>query len=131
MSQENVEIIRATYDSLRRVANLDWDLVDADATFDARSVPGFGFYRGREAFLAEWLPYRDSFDDWSIVVEGIVDGTDQHVFAVVRDGGRIRGSDDEVFNRYYHVWGLRAGKIAAWAVYLDRSEALKAAGLSE
>ena len=34
----------------------------------------------------------------------------------------------EVRQRAFHVWELRAGKTIAWTVFLDRSEALEAAG---
>jgi ketosteroid isomerase-like protein len=114
-----------------RVGDIDWELCDPDASFDASRIPGFGRYRGRDEFHGAWLPYKYTFDEWSIEVEELRDGPGERVLGVVRDGGRIKGSNDEVFNRYFHVWEFRAGKIVGWTVFLNRTEALEVAGLSE
>jgi ketosteroid isomerase-like protein len=37
----------------------------------------------------------------------------------------------EVNERVAHVWTLRGGRIVAWHVYMDPTEALEVAGLSE
>jgi ketosteroid isomerase-like protein len=49
----------------------------------------------------------------------------------VRDGGRMKASGGEVRQRVFHVSELRGGKTVALTVFLDRSEALEAAGLEE
>jgi ketosteroid isomerase-like protein len=131
MSQKNVESIRARYDHLNRVGEVTREDLAPDATFDVSRLPGFGFYRAFDEFYAEWLSYRDTFDDWGIEVEDLLEGRGGCVFAAIRDGGRMKASGVEVRQRVFHVWELRAGKIVAWTVFLDRSEALEAAGLSE
>ena len=42
-----------------------------------------------------------------------------------------RGSGVEVEMEYWQVWLFRDGKAARWEEYLDRQEALEAAGLKE
>ena len=49
----------------------------------------------------------------------------------IRDGGRIRGSDAEVSNTYFHVWAFGDGKIVRLSVHSEVNRALEAAGLSE
>jgi ketosteroid isomerase-like protein len=130
MSQENVEAIRVVYDRLNqtREANRDW--YAPDATLDGSRLPGLGVW-GFDQFYAAWLEYRDTFDEWWIEVEELLDGQGERVFAAVRDGGRLKASGAEVHQRVFHVWELQGGKIIAQTFFLNRAEALEAAGLSE
>ena len=55
----------------------------------------------------------------------------ERVVAIIRDGGRIRGSNREVTNRYFHAWAFRDGRVIRLSSHLDRDQALKAVGLEE
>jgi ketosteroid isomerase-like protein len=131
MSQENVKAIRVQYDQLNRLGEPHREGFAPDATFDASRLPGFGIYRGPDEFYAAWRQYRDTFAEWWIEVEELRDGQGERVFAAVRDGGRMKASGGEVRQPVFHVWELRTGKIVGWTVFLDRSEAVEAVGLSE
>jgi ketosteroid isomerase-like protein len=131
MSQENVEIVRGMYEYLNRTGEANREDFGLDAMFDASRLPGFGIYRGFDEFYAAWREYRDTFDEWWIEVEELLDGPGDRVFAAVRDGGRMKASGGEVRQQAFHVSKLRAGKTVAWTVFLNRSEALEAAGLRE
>jgi hypothetical protein len=63
---------------------LNRDDYAVDATFDASRLPGFGVYSGFDEFNAAWSAYRDTFDDWWIEVEELLDGKGDRVFAAVR-----------------------------------------------
>ena len=43
----------------------------------------------------------------------------------------MRVSDAEVWNRLFHVWTFRGGKVIRIASHTDKNRALEAAGLSE
>ncbi len=131
MSRENVEIVRANYDRLNEVGEPDREIYVPDLIADVSRLPGFGIYRDLDGFVTAWREYRDMFDEWWIEVEEVLDGREERVFAAVRDGGRMKSSRSEVRNRLFHVWELREGKIIALTVFLDRTEALDAAGLRE
>ncbi len=131
MSQENVEMAKRFYDRLNQTGEANREVFAPDATFDVSRFPGFGVYRGFDEFYAAWLQYRDTFDEWGIDVEELLDGEGERVFAAVEDGGRMKATGGEVRQRAFHVWELRGGKIIALAFFLNRSEALEAAGLSE
>ena len=49
------------------------------------------------------------------------------VVNLVRDGGRMRGSDAQVSNRFFHVWTFRNGRILRLSVHTDRNRALEVA----
>jgi ketosteroid isomerase-like protein len=129
MSQENVEVVRVQYDHLNRVGEPKSEDFAPNARFDASRLPGFGIYRGLDEFYAAWLQYRDTFDEWWIEVEELLDGQGERVFAAVRDGGRMKASGGEVRQQVFHVLELRGGKIIAQTFFLSRSDALEAAGL--
>ena len=131
MSQENVAVVRAIYDHFNRVGEPKWDLFRPEAVMDASSVPGFSVVSGRDATLAALREYAAAFEEWRVEPEEIVDAGGDFVFAAVRDGGRIKGTDDEIFNRFFHAWELRDGKVVAWRTFQTRNQALEAAGLSE
>jgi len=43
----------------------------------------------------------------------------------------MRGSDSEVWNRFFHVWTFADGKVVRLSIHTDRNRALEAAGISE
>ena len=53
------------------------------------------------------------------------------VLVTIRHRGRGRGSGIEVDARFYEVYAVSVGKVVRVDEYAVRSEALKAAGLSE
>jgi ketosteroid isomerase-like protein len=65
------------------------------------------------------------------VLATTVDPLTAGLITAVRDGGRMRGTDSEVRNRFFHAWTFRDGKVVHISAHLDRSRALEAAGLSE
>lgn len=129
MSQENVEIARGGYEEFNRTGTLPPELFEPNAEFDAtRTLPDVGVLRGRERFLELIRDYSQSFEDFHVDAEEIVDAGNQ-VVVVVRDGGRLKGSESEIWNRFAHVWTMRSGKVVRWTAYPDREAALEAVGL--
>jgi ketosteroid isomerase-like protein len=71
------------------------------------------------------------FDDFHIEIEEVIHADAKQVITRVRDGGRMKGSDSEVWNRFFHVWTFGDGKVVSLSLHIDRNQALEAAGLSE
>jgi len=137
MSQENVEIVRATFrDSLNRDPRLDESWRDASEFFnedfeyreDPR-FPGAGTYRGVDAFRKVARGYAEAFDEMRLEAEEIFDAGDC-VVVFVRFWARGH-SGTEAEMRQAGIFTVRDGKLASWQVVFDRDEALEAAGLSE
>ena len=64
--------------------------------------------------------------------EEFIDAGSDQVLVFSREGGRGRGSGAEVVTQpTAHLWTIRNGKAIRLRSYWERSEALKAAGLSE
>lgn len=133
MSEENLERIRALYEHFNRTGEPDWALFDPEAEFDATEIPGLpriALAAGKEELRRLLRDYSAAFEDWRIDPEQLLDA-DDHVVAVVRDGGRLKGSSDEVFNRFTHVWTFRRGRVIRWKTFTDQQRAFEAAGLSK
>lgn len=132
MSQENVERLRQGYELFSQTGELDWDMFDPDVEFDPSAVlPDVGVVRGHAALQDIVRLWVGSFEDFRIDVEEMIDIDAERVVAVVRDGGRIRGTTNEVRNRFAHLWVMRHGKAVRWATFQTKGDALEAAGLSE
>jgi ketosteroid isomerase-like protein len=110
-----------------------WELFDSDAELDQVDVSpeDVEVSHGPEAAEDSLREYWEMFEDFHIEVEGVIHADEGLVVTAVRDGGRMSGSDAEVWNRFFHVWTFTDGKISRLSIHTDRSRALKAAGLSE
>jgi ketosteroid isomerase-like protein len=135
MSQENVEIAARWY----KAATSKTDLLAAmDRTMEfcnpgvEWSAPEDGItYRGREGVrqrLEEWL---ESFDEYSLVVERIVDCGGDEVLVVGREMATGAMSGAEVRAVDYQLLTIRNQLIERIREFYDEGHALEAAGLSE
>jgi ketosteroid isomerase-like protein len=130
MSQENVEIVRRVYEEVSaHVWESSPDLFDPEYEVDLTDAyPDVGVIRSvGETALRE---YFEMFEDFRVELKEVIHADEKHVVTAVR-GGRLKGSDAEVWNRFFHVWTFRGGKITRRSSHSERSQALKAAGLSE
>jgi ketosteroid isomerase-like protein len=133
MSQENVEIVRRIY---REVSARVWEappeLFDPEYEVDLTDAgPDLGVIPGVEAAEAALRGYSETFEDFRIELVDVIHADEQRVVTVVRDGGRLKGSGSEVWNRFFHVWTFRDGRIVRRSSHTDENEALEAAGLRE
>jgi ketosteroid isomerase-like protein len=136
VSEENVEVVQAIYDSWSRG---DYDavfaLLDTDEWFgppdiSASGEPGSGLSRGHDGVrrsLARWV---GEWDEYSFEVRQLIDlGDDVLVEGWHRGRGKTSGV--EVSEEIFSVWTVRAGQAVRQRMFRDRAEALEAAGLSE
>ena len=130
MSEENVAVVR------KAIAYEYYgvgDHAEAEAIFDPQVVlnpidegPSSGF----DAMRADMERWASVFDELKVTFEEIIDAGEQ-VVVVAYHQGRGRESGIEVDTRFYEVYTLREGKVARVDEYIERAEALEAAGLSE
>ena len=133
MSQENVEIVRAAYESFNAGAVEEWlAAFHPDVEVTARGVfPGIDTnYKGhagvmqlREAVLEAWEFFRIEPNDFA--------ERGNCVDVAVTLVGKGKGSGVDVSLTFHHAYLLRNGVIVHWALFPTRAEALEAVGLSE
>jgi ketosteroid isomerase-like protein len=130
MSQESVEIVRRLYDAFAR-ADFEMALsyLDPEIEFSQPpEMPGGGTYHGPEGVingLAKWL---GAWDDYVVQVQDMIDLGDQ-VMARTRHRGRGKGSGVELEQEMFDLVTLNGAKIVRISMYLNKAQALEAAGL--
>ena len=100
-----------------------------EVVFSTAWLPDPGAYGiGREA-LGAWITFLDSFEEFTVGVEQVVDmGESVVALSWIRARGRASGADVDA--KVGCIFTLREGKIVRYEL-TDRKEALEAAGLSE
>jgi uncharacterized protein len=160
MSEENVEIVRGLYDTWNRNRDdLDAPFREAgygidsgrtppaselekfsdvlalfDPEVEIESVPGgltAGTYHGHEGLLKLLGEFWGQFDERRSELKECVPAGGDRVITIVLHHARGKLSGVEVEMWHHHVWTLRDGKVVRWQMFLNREEALEAAGLSE
>jgi hypothetical protein len=149
MSQENVELVKSVHPSSgTNLSSLFGEEADASGRFqglasvltadcevvggDLRGGGGLGASgHGFAGLLAAWREWLRPWETYWTEVDDFIDAGADRVVVLVRDHGRLLGSDLEVENLGASVWTLREGKIARVEFHADRANALKAVGLTE
>jgi ketosteroid isomerase-like protein len=135
MSQEDVELIQQQVDAANRrnaeafVATVSPDVEWEDAMFWSEPLR---IYRGRQE-LQEWF-VRAIVEPWESVhveVEEIIDAGEDRVVAGGLLTARGRGSGVETRLHGWFVFWFESGLITRRRAFLERAEALEAAGLEE
>ena len=126
MPTANVETLRRGYEALN-VGDLSGvrALLHPDLEWqEDPASPEAGAHHGRdgfERFLRSWL---ESFDDFRIEPEEIIEDGDR-LIALVYQSGKGRTSGVEVEVRIAHVWTVQDGRAVRWRSYPSRERALE------
>jgi ketosteroid isomerase-like protein len=131
MSQENVEVVRANFES--------WNAGDMEAfreRYDPEIIvrplegwPEPGPYVGREAVLRQWVRQRDAFDADDLDVVEYIDAADRVVVRFIWRGVGHHGPESNM--ELTGVYTVRKGKIVFIEFFRDHTEALETLGLSQ
>jgi ketosteroid isomerase-like protein len=132
MSQENVERVRRAYQLYDETQQPDYELLHRDVAWHtALDLPDSGTYRGHDGIAELYAEWIDSFEDFRVEVEEMIDDGADTVIVMTRLRGRFRGSTDEVDLIEAHVWKLIDGKAVEIREYRTRVQALEAVGMQE
>jgi len=132
MSQENVEIVRAVYEALRRNdVDAALDLLSIDFTLDYSRSRGLesGVFRGRDRFREVLERLLEPFEYEPLETE-IIDAGD----VVIRVGGFLgRGtmSGAEVSATGATAWTFTGDTAVSMRLFQSKAEALEATGLRD
>jgi ketosteroid isomerase-like protein len=132
MSEDNVETVRRVYAGVSARLEVPGELFDPDYEFDNTElwpdvVEVLGFTAAQDTMREYW----ETFEAYRVEIDEVIYADEGRVVNTVRDGGRMRGTDAEVWNRFFHVWTLRGGRIVRLSIHTDQNRALEAAGLSD
>jgi uncharacterized protein len=131
MSEENVEIVRRVYEAHD---SGDFDgalaLIDPGVRCEVAFRPDTQAFHGYEGVAEALRTWIGTWDEFSTVIEDTIDAG-EHVICIEQQSGRGKGSRVPLQQRVYSVFTVRDGKVVRMAWFVERSEVLKAAGLSE
>jgi len=125
MSEANIESLRRGYAALNRGdLSVVLDLLDPDIEWhEPAPSPDAGTHQGRESFerfLRGWL---ESFDEFRVEPQRIVE-QDDRLIAVVRQTGKGRASGLQIEATLAHVWTVVDGRAIRWEAVGEPEEAL-------
>ncbi len=135
MSQENVEIVRATIEAWNRG---DWEgalaYTHPDFVLDNSTAIGEwrGVHRGADQVRRMWQTFTDPWERVRIEISEVIEADEPVVLTrmtsrfVGRDGIELPGPV-----RSGWLWTFRNGALVKLVIYNDLNEALEAAGLRE
>ena len=140
MSEENVEIVRRAYERLGEGDPLgDWSWFFEEFAHDELELRPAGMYldaassyQGREGWAQFWRDFSSVWEEWHFDPDAFefFDAGEQ-VVVFARAVGIGKGSGVVVTQDEAHLWTISDGKMLLGVSYMDRTEALEAAGLSE
>jgi ketosteroid isomerase-like protein len=140
MSQENVDLVRRAYERLAEQDALgDWswffeEFADEDLVLHPQGtyLDAEDSYRGRGGWSRFWREFAEVWEWWRFEPGEFqfLDAGDR-VVVLARAVGVGKGSRLEITQDEAHVWTIRDGRMHVATSYVDRGEALEAAGLSE
>jgi uncharacterized protein len=131
MSQENVETVLdayARYNAGERVPDLSFWHPDAEY-HAAREDPDSDVHRGIDAIQQQFASWHQAYPDLRVeILDAQANG--DHVLLWVRFIGHGAASGIPLEMELAHLYTMRNGKAAKVVEYMNRAEALEAAGLS-
>ena len=133
MSEEDAKIIRRAYEVWNESgpAAVTEHFWAEDAIYRERpGQPGAQVYRGRDAALARMRSMIELVGPLQVRLDDLVEAEDGRIVACVRLDGP-EASDARYTQSFAVVHRLCDGLIVEADYYLDRAQALEAAGLSE
>lgn len=132
MSQENIQFVLdayARFNAGERTPELWFWHPDAEY-YAAREDPDSAVHRGIDAIRRQFETWFDAYPDLTVEPLEAKAGGDQ-VFLWVRFKGHGAASGIPLEMELAHVITIRDGRAARTVEYMDRSEALQAAGLRD
>jgi len=135
MSQENVEIVRRVYEAAAShdasaVMALYHPKVELDASALGIESSGGDIFRGHAGLRSLFREWHEAWGQIEYDYEELIDVGEQ-VISVVTRHARGRASGVEVERPFALLWTLRDDRVIRVVWFLDRADALEAAGLRE
>ena len=131
MSQENIEVVRASIEAFN-AGDMDAVRETLDpAVVIARDLEGWpepGPVAGREAVMRSWQGILDVFPEATVELTSVTNVGDR---VVARQVARGKGKGPEAIAEYTVISTLRNGRTLILEYFWDHAEALASLGLSE
>jgi ketosteroid isomerase-like protein len=132
MSEENIDLIRESYDAWNR-QKIEWSLGHITDDFEFWPLDGFMdldvVYRGPEGWTRFWGIWRDAWDSIDLKIVRL-EAVDDRVMALIVATGRGAGSGVDVELEIANIFTIRDGLMSK-VESMSWDQALQAMGLPE
>ena len=133
MSRENVEGVLRGYEALNR-GDLDAAVAglapDCDLTLPPILPEAADGYHGREGLRRFWAAWRDSFEDFRMEVEEVIDAGDRVVVMAAACGTGADSGAEVRTPSFAIIWTLEDGQAVRMEAHPTRAEAMEVVGLN-
>jgi ketosteroid isomerase-like protein len=132
MSRESVELVKRALENFIATGHFS-DLMAVDFVWDMtafRGWPDQPVFHGFDGFSEFSSAWTESYDEWSMEIEQLLDAGPGQVVGCLRQQGRLRKSDAVVGLRYGVVYTVADAQVRRGKVYMTVDEALEAVGLA-
>jgi ketosteroid isomerase-like protein len=132
MSEEKVETLRAVYAAIATGdLSMLFELCDPNVEVtEPPEIPDSSSYHGHDGIRAVFGKLQEVFPDMQFAAAEFVANGDR-VLASMHWLGTGAGSGASAGVPLFHVWSFEDGRATRIRAFLDRGQALEAAGLSE
>jgi ketosteroid isomerase-like protein len=132
MSRQNVDLVRRMQEAfLGPEPELALAFLDPDVVYDASERPDGKLWRGHEGVRRAMTEWGEVWDEWEIATEGYLDADGDKVLILWRERGRGKGSGVRLEQSGANLVTVDSGRIVHIRMYVNRTEALEAAGVQE
>ena len=131
MSQANMEIAREVIDAFNH-GGVEEALAYLDPHIEWFAPPDWledRLYLGHSGMRKLATFWTESFDEYRLDVERIIELDDNRFVVLLYQRGRIKGSADRIELPIGYDWEIRDGKLARAYIYFSWDDVLKATGL--
>jgi ketosteroid isomerase-like protein len=129
MSEENVEIVRRSFEAFQRGgpdAMLD---LFSDEVITYRADPDGATFNGKAGFRAAAADWSEDFSEWHVLPREFID-LGERVLVCVRQVAQGRSSGVRVDEDYWFLFEITDREVSKLSFYSRKTDALAAAGLS-
>jgi ketosteroid isomerase-like protein len=133
MSQENVELLRSSWERLMKGDAAAREVFDSGVVYEDDLLPENAgeTYRGVGEMMRAWSVWAEPWDELETEIEWVRDAGADCVVSCHRARMRGKGSGVEGERRYAYLWRFRGNKVIYCKSFGDPREALEALGLSD
>ena len=130
MSQENVEVVRRSFEAFQRGGPDAMLGLFSDDVITYRADPDGATFDGKAGFRDAAADWTEDFNEWQVLPQEFTD-LGERVLVRVRQVAQGRSSGVRVDEDYWFLFEVTGSKVSKLSFYSKHPEALEAAGLQE
>jgi ketosteroid isomerase-like protein len=130
MSEENVEVVRRSFEAFARGGPEAMLHLFSDQVITYRADPDGATFDGKAGFREAAADWAEDFSEWQVLPQEFTD-LGERVLVRVLQTAQGKSSGARVEEDYWFLFELAGGEVSKLSFYSRHADALEAAGLSQ